>query len=480
MSKRLQCEGEPEMKKPKNWFEVDKDGLKALQLGKPKSYIIRELVANAWDENITICKVESHNENGITTISVEDDSPEGFKDIADSYTLFKHTSKRTNPHQRGRFNIGEKQVFAICRKASIETTKGTVTFEENGRRTSRIHRDKGTKVTIELRMTKAEYEEMIGTLMLYLSPKNITTIINGQKLDYKQPFKTITSTLQTELADQNGALSKTQRKTEIQIHKVPEDSYLYEMGIPVTKIDCQFSIDIQQKIPLDKDRENVSQAFLKDVYAEVLNATCDEIPEDKSSETWIRNATSDERISPEAIEAIKRKRFGDKVLVANPFDPVANDDAISHGYRVIQGRELSAEEWTQLKHKAPIATTTMEFGKTEVNAEELPPTPQQAKVALYAKKLHQRLNNQDLQVRFVRCKEAKESANFGEATLTFNIANLPKDFFDDYLKTTNLILHEIGHEFGHHTEHRYHEALTRMAQDLLIIALAEPEFFSNS
>jgi hypothetical protein len=66
--------------KSKTWFEVDKDGLKALQLGKPKSYIIRELVANAWDENITICKVESHNENGITTISVEDDSPEGFKD----------------------------------------------------------------------------------------------------------------------------------------------------------------------------------------------------------------------------------------------------------------------------------------------------------------------------------------------------------------------------------------------------------------
>jgi hypothetical protein len=216
---------------------------------------------------------------------------------------------------------------------------------------------------------------------------------------------------------------------------------------------------------------------LKDLYAEVLNATCDEIPEDKSSETWIRNATSDERISPEAIETIKRKRFGDKVLVANPFDPVANDDAISHGYRVIQGRELSGDEWPQLKEKAPIATTTMMYGKTEVNAEELVPTAEQAKVALYAKKLHQRLNNQDLHVRFVKCREASASANYGEATLTFNLAQLSIDFFDDYLKTTNLILHEIGHEFGHHTEHRYHEALTRMAQELVIIALAEPKFF---
>jgi hypothetical protein len=319
---------------------------------------------------------------------------------------------------------------------------------------------------------------MLGTLMLYLSPKNVITVINEQRLEYKPPFKTITATLQTELADQNGALSKTREKTEIQIHKVSGDSYLYEMGIPVKKIDCPFSIDIQQKIPLDKDRENVSEAFLKDVYAEVLNATCDEIPAEKSSETWIRNATSDERISTEAIETIKRKRFGDKVLVANPFDPIANDDALSQGYRVIQGRELSGDEWTQIKEKAPIATTTAKFGKTPVNAKELTPTPEQAKVALYAKKLHLRLNNKDLNVRFVRCREAGESANYGLGTLTFNLAWLSKNFFEEYLKTTNLILHEIGHEFGNHTEHSYHEALTRMAQELVIIALDEPEFFS--
>ena len=99
--------------KRKSWFEVDKDCWKALQLGKPKSYIIRELVANAWDENIALCKIETIHENGIATISVEDDNPEGFRDLTDSYTIFKHTDKRSNPKQRGRFNIGEKQVLSI-------------------------------------------------------------------------------------------------------------------------------------------------------------------------------------------------------------------------------------------------------------------------------------------------------------------------------------------------------------------------------
>lgn len=465
-------------KKSNSWFGVDKEGLKALQLGKNKSYVPRELIANAWDENITFCKVETAYENGSAKLSVEDDSPEGFKDLADSYTLFKHTNKRSNPNQRGRFNLGEKQVFAVCSEATIETTKGTVKFDKNGRIKLRTHRDKGTKVIIELRMRKAEYEEMLETLNLYLTPKGITTTINDKTFQYKTPFKTVTATLQTELSDDSGVFSKTQRKTEIEIHKVSSDAYLYEMGIPVTKIEGQFSIDIQQKIPLDKDRETVSQAFLKDLYAEVLNVTYKEIPAENSSDTWIRNATSDERISPEALETIKNKRFGDKVLVANPFDPNANDEALAHGYRVIQGRELSGEEWAQLREKAPLKTTTDKFGARRVNAKELPPTPEQAKVAEYAKKLHNRLNNLSLDVAFVNCPAAfMVTATYGDSTLTFNIARLPIDFFDDHLKTTDLILHELGHEYGNHTEHAYHEALTRMAQQLVIIALNEPSFF---
>ena len=38
-----------------NWFEVDVKGLRALQEGKDKTFIIRELVQNCWDENIKNC-----------------------------------------------------------------------------------------------------------------------------------------------------------------------------------------------------------------------------------------------------------------------------------------------------------------------------------------------------------------------------------------------------------------------------------------
>jgi hypothetical protein len=78
----------------KNWFEVSRQGLKELQAGKPKHYVARELIQNAWDENITVCKMASSYSNGIAHLIVVDDSPEGFRNIADAYTLFAPTVKR--------------------------------------------------------------------------------------------------------------------------------------------------------------------------------------------------------------------------------------------------------------------------------------------------------------------------------------------------------------------------------------------------
>ena len=42
-----------------SWFEVDKDGLRQLQEGKDKRYLLRELIQNAWDEpGVTKVEVE--------------------------------------------------------------------------------------------------------------------------------------------------------------------------------------------------------------------------------------------------------------------------------------------------------------------------------------------------------------------------------------------------------------------------------------
>ena len=105
----------------KKWFEVSRKGLKQLQEGKPKEFVVRELIQNAWDEDISKCYVTIIQKDGTANILVEDDCPEGFKDITHAFTLFAPTCKRSDPQKRGRFNIGEKQVLAICRHAIVKT-----------------------------------------------------------------------------------------------------------------------------------------------------------------------------------------------------------------------------------------------------------------------------------------------------------------------------------------------------------------------
>ena len=108
-----------------NWFEVDTAGLKALQSNKPKTFIINELVQNAWDEDIALCSIrfKYNKDNSLLTITVKDDSPEGFKNITHAYTLFADTYKRSDPTKRGRFNLGENKSLQSAKLPKLQQLK---------------------------------------------------------------------------------------------------------------------------------------------------------------------------------------------------------------------------------------------------------------------------------------------------------------------------------------------------------------------
>lgn len=461
-----------------NWFEVSKEGLKELQLGKPKHYVLRELVQNAWDENIKECKVETEWNNEEAKISVEDDNPEGFKNLSDAFTLFAPTSKRKNPKQRGRFNVGEKQALSICDRAVVETTKGTILFDSTGRiKNPRKKRKAGSKITVFLRMEKSEYNEMLEVVKNYLVPRNIKFLVNGKKIGYRKPYKVIKASLLTEI-EKDRMLKRVMRMTEINILEPLEKARLYEMGIPVIEIDCQFDIDVQQKIPLSINRDSVPQFYLSSLYAEVLNETYSDIEEEDSSQGWIREAMRNKRISKEAIKEIVNKRYGDKVVVANPFDRNSIDEAISRGYRVITGGELSKKEWENIRiiGAGIIKSSSELFGSGITTSKIYKPNKEMIKVAEMAKKIARECFGIEIKVNFAKWKGVV--AQYGGKVLTFNVGVLGKGFFVERLEIIlDLIIHEIGHEKGLHTEKSYHQALTMMAGKLIVKALRNPDFF---
>jgi hypothetical protein len=121
----------------RDWVDVDMDGLRKVLERRGKELAIYELVQNGWDENVTKVEVTlTRPDNGRSELVVADDSPEGFRDLTDSYTMFAESYKKADPEKRGAFNLGEKYVLALCDEAAITTTTGRVTFDENGRRRS--------------------------------------------------------------------------------------------------------------------------------------------------------------------------------------------------------------------------------------------------------------------------------------------------------------------------------------------------------
>jgi hypothetical protein len=85
-------------------------GLAQILERKGKEFALFELVQNSWDEpgvQKVAVEIAACGRNQARLI-VEDDAPEGFKDLSHAFTLFAHSAKTNNPEQRGRFNLGEK------------------------------------------------------------------------------------------------------------------------------------------------------------------------------------------------------------------------------------------------------------------------------------------------------------------------------------------------------------------------------------
>lgn len=470
------------------WFEVSTEGLRALQLGKPKHFVVRELIQNAWDEQITSCEVEITRDLATRyCVTVRDDAPEGFKDLADSFTLFKATSKQRNPTQRGRFNFGEKQALAVCEEGTISTTKGTVRFTKAGREISKSCRDHGSEISLLLHMTFVEREELQAMLESYLPPKGIRFTVNGNDIPYREPRQIVTAALQT-VIESMGALRTSMRKTAIHVLPKQESARLYEMGIPVCEIECDFDLDVQQKIPLSPDRESVTPAYLAKLYAAVFSEVAKELSTEQAAQTLARTAVEHPHVSPEATQDWVKAVYGEKVVVANPRDQNSIDEAISRGYKVVYGSELPKGVWQninkaeqELEH-AVMPSSTKLFGVQQLaNAKPVTPDADMRAVADLAKRIAVRCLKVEIGVSFIS-SAATISADYGNRHLRFNVKRLPEKFFQPRVdaKILDLLVHELAHEAGGHVDHSYHEAMTKLAGQLVMIALHEPEFFKAS
>ena len=101
-----------------SYFAVDRVGLRKLAFRHGAGWVVTELLQNALDEEVSRVDIvfEPVPNKPLARLRVEDDSPDGFRELDHAYTLYAESYKKSDPGKRGRFNLGEKLVLAICEK----------------------------------------------------------------------------------------------------------------------------------------------------------------------------------------------------------------------------------------------------------------------------------------------------------------------------------------------------------------------------
>src|SRR5580704_14149644 len=100
-----------------------------------------------------------------------------------------------------------------------------------------------------------------------------------------------------------------------------EVSSLYEMGLPVVETGDRWHVSVGQRVPLNRDRDNVRPAYLQAVRVAVLNASYDLLTtEEEATAGWCKLAGADLRCTDDAMKRLVRLQFGDKIAAPDPSD----------------------------------------------------------------------------------------------------------------------------------------------------------------
>lgn len=476
-----------------NWFDVSTEGLAKLMEGRSKSFVIFELVQNAWDTDAK--QVEIHLEKIPGTpkakLTIIDDDPEGFTDFTHAWTLFAESQKKSDPSKRGLFNMGEKLVLALCYVATISTTKGTVTFDGKGRHHSRKKREHGSSFQATIRMNQEEFDECCDAVNRLIAPPDVTTYFNREILKERKPLTTFDATLPTTKSDENGVVRPTKRATTVHVHETREgeDAFIYEKGIPVVATGDKWHIDVQQRVPLNMNRDNVTPAYLQQLRTLVINEMHGDISEEEASDDWVRESLGDKRIEQDAFDGIKKKRYGEKSVIYDPSDPEANSLATAKGYTVIGGRSMSRGEHEnnrRFKTILPAGQVTPspkpfhEDGDELIILERHNYTNGIIEVVNFAKWMANQTLESKTEVIVADDPGWGFNACYKKGELTLNKAALGHDFFHEGItaKVIRLLIHEFAHHFAsNHLSEDYYEACCAIGGALTILALDNPEKF---
>jgi len=480
-------------------FEVDAEGYRAQMAEMKPVKTVYELVANANDED----SVEEFTVNirwvdGETVIEYQDNGA-GFEKISDVWTLYGHSTRRSDPTKSGRFNLGEKEFLVLSKYATVETfdkqekKRRKFVFQNNSRVEVKPDGKKGkyglpnTQGTlIEARFDRwdhDQFKEICHEIRnVYVKPDK-TCIINNVEVKNEKPFRTISGELPTKIALKEGApLSDVKRVTDIDLYdkKSPKaDAWLFENGLPIQKQSprTKWHINVKQKVPLAPTRVSVPNSYYNKLCGVVLNNTADTLEHKESGARWValgmKYATKETAMK---VLTVKLPSANPNNIMLGGSDDMANKACLDAGGGIIDSGTFDSDVLEHLKDMGCVKVAKEEYGgggRFEATEKIVVPTPEMLKYADVCKAVAWECLHEKVSVRFVKSKRPSSAWwNRDSPSLTFNLTHLGgvKYFKEWNEENVSLLIHETAHHRGRgsyefeieHYSRQYVEELQRI------------------
>jgi hypothetical protein len=498
--------------KKNGWLDIDKEGLRKSLGQKNKVFLLTEMVSNAWDEDITKVEVTltRPDEKSHSWLHVIDNSPTGWSDLSHAHTMFAESTKKAKSEKRGRFNAGEKDVLALAIEAKLTTVKGQVLFNEDGTRTEGTEtREVGSEFAGRFQLTQEEYENIVQQAKLLIPPKGIITMFNGEEIPYRKPNGSFTETLPIPLADKEGVMRNVERKTKVNLYeRLPgEVAMIYEMGIPIVELgDDKWHVNVMQKVPPSRDRDNVNPSYLRKIRVAVLNAKFEELKDEESAAaTWVRDAVGSSKSSDAAVKHVMTTRFGQKHVTRDVRDKGSANEAVSQGHKIVEGGSMTGREWERYKaikdeNGESVLKTSAQVAPTDVvgpltDSLIIPRKDWTAMMHGYAAMVEaiapnligkpvviQFIDNENVHIEGCFQNGFRGDRSTKGYTRDFGImtVNLAYTDVDDNEQKYTLLLHELAHDkvcSNDHLHHEFYGTVEVLGGKLAVLIQDDPELF---
>lgn len=201
----------------------------------------------------------------------------------------------------------------------------------------------------------------------------------------------------------------------------------------------------------------------------------------------MRDALGDQNLSPDAVWTVVRRRFGEKAVTYDPSDPEANKLAVTQGYIVVHGGQMTSDEWANVR----AAGALLPAGKVTPSPKPFTPggkplqiidrsdlTADQAAIVALYERLGQVLVDTAIRVEVVDAPGVGWGACYGKDNpLYLNGPELGQSFFAQGVseRVLDLLIHELGHHYcGDHLSEEYFKALTMLGARLALAVARDP------